>query len=54
MELQIFFMVYLILQFLLALKIDGELVSGLIHDPIKNEIFFAEKDNGSYLITTQN
>ena len=32
----------------IALKIDGELVSGLIHDPIKNEIFFAEKDNGSY------
>jgi len=32
----------------IALKIDGELVSGLIHDPIKNEIFFAEKNNGSY------
>ncbi len=32
----------------IALKIDGELVSGLIHDPIKNEIFFAEKGNGSY------
>ena len=32
----------------IALKIDGELVAGLIHDPIKNEIFFAEKNNGAY------
>ena len=32
----------------IALKIDNELKSALIHDPIKNEIFFAEKDNGSY------
>jgi myo-inositol-1(or 4)-monophosphatase len=32
----------------IALKIDGELISGLIHDPIKNEIFFAEKNNGSF------
>ena len=31
-----------------ALKIDNELRSALIHDPIKNEIFFAEKSNGSY------
>ena len=31
-----------------ALQIDGEIVSGLIFDPIKNEMFFAEKDNGSY------
>tara|TARA_B100001248_G_scaffold22759_1_gene15123 strand:+ start:17 stop:763 length:747 start_codon:yes stop_codon:yes gene_type:complete len=31
-----------------ALKIDNELRSALIHDPIKNEIFFAEKNNGSY------
>ena len=31
-----------------ALKIDNELKSGLIHDPIKNEIFFAEKDNGAF------
>ena len=31
-----------------ALKIDNELKSALIHDPIKNEIFFAEKDNGAY------
>ena len=32
----------------IALKIDGELISGLINDPIKNEIFFAEKDDGAY------
>ncbi len=32
----------------LALKIDNEFVSALIHDPIKNEIFFAEKNNGAY------
>ena len=32
----------------IALKIDGEIISGLIHDPIKNEIFFAEKNNGAY------
>ena len=32
----------------IALKIENELKSALIHDPIKNEIFFAEKDGGSY------
>ena len=32
----------------IALKIDGELISGLIIDPIKNEIFFAEKNDGAY------
>ena len=31
-----------------ALQIDNEIKSALIHDPIKNEIFFAEKDNGAY------
>ena len=31
-----------------ALQIDGEIVIGLIYDPIKNEIFFAEKNNGAY------
>ena len=31
-----------------ALKIDNDLISALIHDPIKNEMFFAEKNNGSY------
>ena len=32
----------------IALQIDNELKSALIHDPIKNEIFFAEKNNGAY------
>ena len=32
----------------IALKIDDELKSALIHDPIKNEIFFAEKNSGSF------
>ena len=32
----------------IALKIDNELKSALIVDPIKNEIFFAEKDGGTY------
>ena len=32
----------------IALKSYGEIVSGLIFDPIKNEIFFAEKNNGAY------
>ena len=32
----------------IALKSYDEIVSGLIFDPIKNEIFFAEKNNGSY------
>ena len=31
-----------------ALQIDNELKSALIFDPIKNEIFFAEKNNGAY------
>ena len=33
----------------IALKSDNEIVSGMILDPIKNEMFFAEKNNGSYL-----
>ena len=32
----------------IALKIDNELKSALIYDPIKKEIFFAEKNNGAY------
>ncbi len=32
----------------IALKIDNELRSALIHDPIKNEIYFAEQNNGAY------
>ena len=33
----------------IALKSNNEIVSGLIFDPIKNEMFFAEKGNGSFL-----
>ena len=32
----------------LALKKEDKIIIGLIFDPIKNEIFYAEKDNGSY------
>ena len=32
----------------IALKSDDEIVSGLIFDPIKNEMFFAEKENGAF------
>ena len=31
-----------------ALKTDNEIISGVIFDPIKNEMFYAEKDNGAY------
>ena len=32
----------------IALKSNKEIISGLIFDPIKNEIFFAEKENGAF------
>ena len=32
----------------LALKSNNEIVSGLIFDPIKNEMFYAEKDSGAF------
>jgi len=31
-----------------ALQIEGEITTGLIFDPIKNEIFYGEKNGGSY------
>ena len=31
-----------------ALKSNNEIVSGLIYDPIKDEMFFAEKNNGAF------
>ena len=31
-----------------ALKNKNELISGIIFDPIKNEMFYAEKNNGAY------
>tara|TARA_B100001057_G_scaffold435415_1_gene465713 strand:+ start:1007 stop:1717 length:711 start_codon:yes stop_codon:yes gene_type:complete len=33
----------------IALQSNEEIISGLIFDPIKNEMFYAEKNNGSYL-----
>ena len=32
----------------IALKSNNEIVSGIIFDPIKNEMFFAEKNNGAF------
>ena len=32
----------------IALKDEDEIVSGVVYDPIKNEIFYAEKNNGAY------
>jgi myo-inositol-1(or 4)-monophosphatase len=32
----------------IALKSNDEITSGLIFDPIKNEMFYAEKDNGAF------
>jgi len=32
----------------IALKSDNEIVSGVIYDPIKNEMFYAEKNNGAF------
>ena len=32
----------------IALKSNDEIISGIIFDPIKNEMFYAEKNNGSY------
>ena len=33
----------------IALKTKNEIISGLIYDPIKDEMFYAEKDNGAFL-----
>ena len=32
----------------IALKSNNEIISGLIYDPIKDEMFYAEKENGSF------
>ena len=32
----------------IALKSNNEIISGLIFDPIKNEMFYAEKDKGAF------
>ena len=33
----------------IALQSNNEIVSGVIYDPIKDEMFFAEKNNGAFL-----
>ena len=33
----------------IALRSNGEIISGLIYDPIKDEMFYAEKNKGAYL-----
>ena len=42
-------MVYLNLQFQLDMRKIGEIKCGVIFNPIMNEMFCAEKGNGSYL-----
>ena len=32
----------------IALKSGDEIVSGLIYDPIKDEMFYAEKESGAF------
>ena len=32
----------------IALKSENEIISGLVYDPIKDEMFYAEKDNGAF------
>ena len=32
-----------------ALQAEDEIIIGLIYDPIKNEVFYAEKNNGAFL-----
>ena len=32
----------------IALKSDNEIISGVIYDPIKDEMFYAEKNNGAF------
>ena len=33
----------------IALLVDNEIIAGVTYDPIKDEIFYAEKNGGSYL-----
>jgi len=33
----------------IALKSHDQIIAGLIYDPIKDEMFYAEKNNGAYL-----
>ena len=33
----------------IGLKSNDEIIAGVIFDPIKNELFYAEKNNGSFI-----
>ena len=33
----------------IALKVKGEIMFGLVHDPVKDEMFVAEKNGGAYI-----
>ena len=37
----------------IALKSDDEIICGLIFDPIKDEMFYAEKNNGAFLTISE-
>ena len=41
-------MVYHIFAISIGYEENKEIVCGIIFDPIKNELFFAEKNNGSF------
>ena len=32
----------------IGLKVNNQIIAGVIYDPIKDEMFYAEKDNGAY------
>ena len=33
----------------IALKSNNEIIAGVIYDPIKDEMFYAEKNNGAFI-----
>jgi myo-inositol-1(or 4)-monophosphatase len=33
----------------IALEKDGDIIAGVIHDPVKNEMFYAEKGSGAFM-----
>lgn len=33
----------------IALEKDGEIIAGVVHDPVKNEMFYAEKGSGAFM-----
>ena len=48
-QLTFFYMEYHTFAICIALESKKEIVSGLIFDPIKDEMFFAEKNKGAFL-----